>query len=170
MQCTSEHRQAFIADDYVLDEPDGPIDPADWNEQIYPGISVTIRLKSTTIHEQLDDIVSQSTQTERSLSSSSQTGKDAASLCTNVAGLEGADGGGGGDANSTSSLDGQSSITYFSPDDGTPLADGEVNVFDFLLCNKDDDEYLEREGPLGVKNPFRYQVWNDAWKTKVRGR
>ncbi|KAL4748444.1 hypothetical protein BDW72DRAFT_154898 [Aspergillus terricola var. indicus] len=165
MQYTSEHRHAFIADDYVLDGPEGPIAPADWNDKVYPGISVAIRLQNRDVHDDLDKVLFQSNRAEKLLSRSSQTDEDTDSLFGDDIAEEGA-GAGDDDADSKSNIDRQPSSIYSSPDDDTSGTNGEINVFDYLVCEKDDDQHLAREGPPGVKNPFRYQVRNDAWKTK----
>ncbi|KAJ6120590.1 Mg2+ transporter protein CorA-like/Zinc transport protein ZntB [Penicillium sp. IBT 18751x] len=45
MQYDPEHLSAFRAGAYALNGPDGPISPADWNDKIYPGCVVELRLK-----------------------------------------------------------------------------------------------------------------------------
>jgi hypothetical protein len=169
MQNTSERRQAFIADDYVLDGPDGPIAPTDWNDEVYPGISVTIQLKNREVQDELEESLSQATKTEQSLSRLDPANEDTGSLFGDDVGEKGA-GAGDDDADSTSNKDRQSSSAGSSPDGDTSGADGAINVFDYLESEEGDDKYLEREDPLGVMNPFLYQVPNDAWKTKVQAR
>jgi hypothetical protein len=44
MQYNREHLDAFKTGAYTLNGPDGPITPADWNENIFPGCVVELRL------------------------------------------------------------------------------------------------------------------------------
>ncbi|KAJ5677099.1 Mg2+ transporter protein CorA-like/Zinc transport protein ZntB [Penicillium maclennaniae] len=47
MQYDPEHLSAFRAGAYALNGPDGPISPSDWNDKIYPGCVVELRLKGS---------------------------------------------------------------------------------------------------------------------------
>ncbi|KAL6237933.1 hypothetical protein BDW75DRAFT_237809 [Aspergillus navahoensis] len=169
MQFTAEHWHAFITDNYVLDSPDGPITSVDWDEKVYPGMSVTIRLKSEAPGGKLVESMSQQTQTGQSITDPNEPERDIPPVLSNGVAT---------DAQTAAGDDTRSMLIADEPSDGhislsepphendTAGAYADVNVFDYLICEKDDDEYLLREGFPGVTNPFRYQVRNDAWKTK----
>jgi hypothetical protein len=44
MQKSYESRHAYTNGDYILNGPDGPITPADWDEKILPGCTVELKL------------------------------------------------------------------------------------------------------------------------------
>lgn len=108
LQNTSERRQAFIAGNYVLDGPDGPIAPVDWNDEVYPGISVTIRLKNGDVHNELEDNLSHSTKADELFSRPYPEDEDTVSLFGEGFEEKGA-GAGDDDADSKSNKDCQSS-------------------------------------------------------------
>ncbi|KAL4756174.1 uncharacterized protein BDW70DRAFT_164747 [Aspergillus foveolatus] len=147
-QNTSERRQAFIAGNYVLDGPDGPIAPVDWNDEVYPGISVTIRLKNGDVQNELEDNLSQSAKAEQSFSRLNPADEDTVSLFGDGVGEKGG-GAGDNDADSMSNKDRQSSSAGSSPDSVTSRADDAINVFDYLESEEDDDKHLDRKDPLG---------------------
>ncbi|KAL4869217.1 hypothetical protein BDV12DRAFT_85184 [Aspergillus spectabilis] len=169
MQFTAEHRHSFITDNYVLDSPDGPITSTDWDEKVYPGISVTIKLNGRTQDGKMEDAQTRLAQIEQQSAPGNDQEGDATPAINNAAETDirtASD----NDTNSILSMDvhpwdNMSSSEQVSNKDMTGL-DAKVNVFDYLICEKDDDEYLAKEGSPGTMNPFRYQVDNDAWKTK----
>ncbi|KAL4795466.1 hypothetical protein BDV19DRAFT_165555 [Aspergillus venezuelensis] len=172
MQFTAEQRRAFNTDDYALDAPNGPITSTNWNENVYPGISVTLRLRGKSLKEMVDDtqpLLNQMKNSFTTLSESSKSGEDLSPACDKGAKSRKI-GAIDSDSDLSTAIDGESdgSVSFFEQSrENSPIrSDSRINVFDYLICEKDDDEYLSRKGFPDITNPFRYQVRNDAWKTK----